>query len=152
MLVVEHAADLAAYAGQLLGRSAWREITQADIDDFARITGDDHWIHVDVERAAREMPGGKTIAHGLYVMSLSPFLQRDIYKIRQRGRGLNYGYDKLRFVVPVPVGSRVRLALTLTSAEPHPKGTRIVNEAVIELEGSERPAIVASHIVLIENP
>jgi acyl dehydratase len=152
MLVVEHAADLATHAGQLLGHSEWKQITQADIDDFARITGDDHWIHVDVERAAREMPGGKTIAHGLYVLALSPFLQRDIYKIRQRGRGLNYGYDKLRFVIPVPVESRVRLALTLTAVEPHHKGTRIVNEAVIELEGSERPAIVASHIVLIENP
>lgn len=152
MLIVEHARDLAAYAGKLLGRSGWIEVDQQAIDDFAKLTGDDHWIHVDVERASREMPGGRTIAHGLYLVSLMPKLQRDIYKVEQRGRGLNYGYDRLRFIAPVPVNSRVRLALTLVEAETHARGIRLVNEAAIELEGAERPAIVAQHILLIENP
>ena len=75
MLIVDHARDLAAHEGQLLGRSAWMTVTQEAIDDYARLTGDDHWIHVDVERAAREMPGGKTIAHGLFIISLQPALQ-----------------------------------------------------------------------------
>lgn len=152
MLTVEHPRDLAAYAGQLLGHSAWVDIPQSAIDDFARLTGDDHWIHVDVERAGRETPDGRTIAHGLYLVSLMPRLQRDIYTVRRRGRGLNYGYDRLRFVSPVPVDSRVRLALTLAEAEAHPKGTRIVTDAVIELKGNENPAVVARHILLIENP
>ncbi|QQM29796.1 MaoC family dehydratase [Martelella lutilitoris] len=151
MLIVDHARDLAAHEGQLLGRSAWMTVTQEAIDDYARLTGDDHWIHVDVERAAREMPGGKTIAHGLFIISLQPALQREIYQIRARGRGLNYGYDRMRFIAPVPVESRIRLALTLVAAEPHALGTRIVNDAVIELEGSEKPAIATRHIVLIEN-
>ena len=152
MLNVEYAADLAAHSGQAIGHSGWVEITQAAIDDFARLTGDDHWIHIDVERAAREMPGGRTIAHGLYLVSLMPRLQREIYAVENRGRGLNYGYDKLRFVAPVPVGSRVRLALTIVEAERHPKGTRLVTEASIELEEADKPAIVARHILLIENP
>jgi len=152
MLTVDTAGELAAYTGQPLGRSGWVDINQAAIDDFARLTGDDHWIHVDVERAAREMPGGRTIAHGLYLVSLMPRLQRDIYAVTNRGRGLNYGYDRLRFVAPVPVGSRVRLALTLIEAEPHPRGTRIVTEAAMELEAAEKPAVVARHILLIENP
>ncbi|MEO3387992.1 MaoC family dehydratase [Mesorhizobium sp. CAU 1741] len=152
MITVEHAGDLAAYAGQRLGHSDWVEVKQDAIDDFARLTGDDHWIHVDIERASREMPGGHTIAHGLYMVSLMPRLQRDIYTVQKRGRGLNYGYDKLRFVAPVPVGSRVRLALTLAEAAPHPRGTRIVCEAAMELDGAEGPAVVARHILLIENP
>ncbi|WP_180899565.1 MaoC family dehydratase [Martelella soudanensis] len=152
MLTVDHARDLADHAGERLGHSEWVAVTQDAISEFARLTGDDHWIHVDVDRAAREMPGGKTIAHGLYLVSLMPHLQRDIYRIEHRGRGLNYGYDRMRFVMPVPVGSRIRLALTLVEAEAHPKGTRIVNDTVIELEGAERPAIVARHILLIEDP
>ena len=152
MLTVEHASDLAAHAGQAIGHSGWVEITQVAIDDFARLTGDDHWIHVDVERAAREMPGGKTIAHGLYVVSLMPRMQRDIYKVEKRGRGLNYGYDRLRFGLPIPVGSRVRLSLTIVEAAPHARGTRLTSEASMEMEGADKPAIVARHIMLIENP
>lgn len=152
MLVVEHAADLAAHAGRELGRSDWTEITQQAVDAFAALTGDDHWIHVDLKRAAREMPDGRTIAHGLYLVSLMPRLQRDIYRIERRGRGLNYGYDRLRFVSPVPVGSRVRLALSLVEATAHARGTRLVTEASIEVESVEKPAVVARHILLIENP
>lgn len=152
MLRVAHALDLAAHAGKSLGHSQWVAIRQDDIDAFARLTGDDHWIHVDVERAAREMPGGRTIAHGLYLVSLMPRLQREIYAVEKRGRGLNYGYDRLRFVAPVPEGSRVRLALSLVEAEAHPRGARLVTEAAIELEGSGKPAVAARHILLIENP
>lgn len=151
MITVEQPADLAEHAGQRLGHSDWVEIDQQAIDGFARLTGDDHWIHVDTERASREMPGGKTIAHGLHLVSMMPRLQREIYAVRKRGRGLNYGYDKIRFIAPVPVGSRIRLALTLVEAAPHPRGTRIVCDAAIELDGADIPAVVARHILLIEN-
>ncbi len=151
MLTVEHATDLKAHEGSELGVSEWVTITQADIDDFARLTGDDHWIHVDVARAATDMPGGKTIAHGLFVLSFVPVLQRQIYKVSKRGRGFNYGYDRVRFVSPVPVESRVRLRQKLVSAARHDKGTRLEIDATIEVEGAERPAIVARNILLIED-
>ncbi|MCT8989902.1 MaoC family dehydratase [Chelativorans sp. SCAU2101] len=151
MLTVERAIDLKAHAGKVLGSSDWVTVEQEAIDTFARLTGDDHWIHVDRERARREMPGGRTIAHGLYLLSLIPFLQRSIYAVRRRGRGLNYGYDRVRFVSPVQEGSRVRLTLKLIDAAPHPRGTRVETETTIELEGSDRPALVASNILLIED-
>lgn len=151
MLTAEHALDLKAYEGQELGTSDWVTVAQQNIDDFARLTGDDHWIHVDVERAKTEMPEGRTIAHGLFILSFAPALQRQIYRIEQRGRGFNYGYDRVRFVSPVPVGSRVRLKQTLVAAERHEKGTRLEIEATIEIEGETRPAIVARNIILIED-
>ena len=151
MLTVERTIELKAHAGEVLGSSDWITIGQEAIDTFARVTGDDHWIHVDRERASREMPGGRTIAHGLYLLSLIPFLQRSIYAVRRRGRGLNYGYDRIRFLSPVPEGSRVRLTLKLVDASPHPRGTRLETEATIELEGSDKPALVASNILLIED-
>lgn len=149
MLTVEKAIDLKTHVGTSIGMSEWVRIEQAAIDDFARLTGDDHWIHVDVERASQEMPGGKTIAHGLYILSLIPVLQRQVYKIEQRGRGLNYGYERVRFTSPVPVLSRVRLNLDLVSVEPQGAFTRIETDAVMELENSGKPAAVARNIVLI---
>jgi acyl dehydratase len=151
MLTVEHALDLKAYEGQVLGTSDWVTVTQEDVDAFARLTGDDHWIHVDVARARTEMPEGKTIAHGLFILSFVPTLQRQIYGVRQRGRGLNYGYDRVRFVSPVPVGSRVRLRQTLVAAARHERGTRLKIDATIEVDGATRPAIVARNILLIED-
>lgn len=152
MLTVQTAPDLAAHAGTLLGRSGWVEISQDKIDAFADLTGDRHWIHVDVARAGREMPGGRTIAHGLFILSLIPDLQHQIYAVERRGAGLNYGYDRVRFVGTVPVGSRVRLALTLTNIEPHAQGTRVLTEATIEIEGSDKPALVANNILLLKDP
>jgi acyl dehydratase len=151
MLKVERAADLQAHAGGVLGVSGWVAVEQQAIDAFARLSGDDNWIHVDVERASREMPGGRTIAHGLYVLSLIPRLQREVYAVQRRGRGLNYGYERVRFLAPVPVGSRIRLTMSLIEAAPHPKGTRIEAEATMEIEGSVRPALIARTIVLIED-
>ena len=152
MLTVNRAADLAAYAGHLLGRSDWVEIDQGKIDAFANLTGDQHWIHVDVERAAREMPGGRTIAHGLFLLSLIPDLQHQIYAVENRGAGLNYGYDRVRFVSPVPVGSKVRLALTMTTVEPHSQGTRVITESTIEILDSDKLALVANNILLLRDP
>ena len=151
MQTFETAADLAARAGTPLGSSDWVRIDQAMIDAFADLTGDRHWIHVDVERARREMPGGRTIAHGLLLLSLIPNLQHQVYAVTRRGAGLNYGYDKVRFVSQVQVGSRVRLALTVVETEPHAMGTRVMTDATIEVEGGDKPALVARNILLLKD-
>lgn len=148
-VVVEHAADLAAYLDRPLGASEWVSLDQAMIDAFAKLTGDDHWIHVDVERAGREMPQGKTIVHGFLVLSLIPFLQRNIFTVRQRGKGLNYGCNRVRFTAPVTVGSRVRLRQSVKECTRQEASTRITFESTIEVEGQERPALVAETIVQI---
>ncbi len=149
MVVVETAMELAQHAGRSLGATDWTEITQARIDSFADLSGDDHWIHVDTARAAREQPGGKTIAHGLYLLSLIPRLQRQLFRIERRGAGLNYGYDRVRFVAPVPVGSLVRLTQTLTSATRRGDGTQLEITSTIEIRGSARPALVAEGLLLV---
>ena len=151
MLVLQTPADLLGHVCEKMGMSDWFTITQDHISDFARVTGDDFWIHVDTERAAREMPGGKTIAHGLFTLALVPRLQRDIFRIDKRGKGLNYGSNKVRYTAPVPVGSRVRLHQTLASAGRSGAGTRITTLCEFEIEGNERPALVAEFILLIND-
>ena len=148
-VVVEHASDLAAYVGQPLGTSDWVRLDQSMIAAFAALTGDDHWIHVDVERAAREMPQGRTIVHGFLVLSLIPFLQRGVYTVRQRGKALNYGCNRVRFTAPVPVDSRVRLRQSVKECVRVQGGTRITFDSTIELEGQERPAVVAETLLQI---
>lgn len=148
-LALEHAADFAAHAGSPLGPSDWVTLDQAKIDGFAALTGDDHWIHVDAERASRELPQGRTIAHGFLVLSLIPFLQRSVYTIRQRGKGLNYGCNRVRFTAPVPVGSRVRLHQSVKECVRLEAATRITFESTIEIEGQERPALVADTILQV---
>src|SRR5258705_13607857 len=109
MLELETPLDIKQHVGRELGPSEWMTVDQPMIDQFAKATGDHQWIHVDVERAAKEMPGGKTIAHGFLTLSLIPGLTRltSVMKTPPR-HTLNYGLNKVRFVSPVPVGSRVR--------------------------------------------
>ena len=149
MLEVERAADLAEYVGQHLGTSDWVTIDQAMSDAFADATGDHQWIHMDVERAKREMPGGRTVAHGYLTLSLLPRLAAGITRIRQRARGINYGANKLRFTAPVPSGARVRLHQVLKQVEPLRGGVRLTIEATVEIEGGSRPALVAETISLV---
>lgn len=151
MLTLQTPADFLDLVGQPLGTSDWIAIDQARIDEFARATGDDFWIHVDVERAAREMPGGRTIAHGLLLLGLVPVLQRQNFAVLRRGKGLNYGSDRVRYTAQVPVGSRVRLRQSVRAAERVGAATRLTTDCVIELEGSERPAVVAEFIVLFQD-
>ncbi len=148
MLEVDTPADLVAHVGHPLGTSDWVLIDQAMIDAFAAATGDHQWIHVDVARARRESPGGKTIAHGYLTLSLLPRLSQQIYAIRHRSRSINYGSNKVRFTAPVPAGSRVRLHQTLTAIEPVEGGVRLTFAATIEIEGSDRPALVAETLAL----
>src|SRR6266705_5398816 len=116
-LKVEYPKDLLKLVGKELGPSEWMTVDQAMIDKFAEATGDHQWIHVDVERAKREMPGGKTIAHGYLTLSLVPRLGATLVKVAKRRRGINYGSNRVRFTAPVPAGARVRLRLQIGKAE-----------------------------------
>lgn len=146
MLELERLADLAQYVGKEIGVSDWFTVDQEIIDKFADATGDHQWIHVDVERAKREMPGGKTIAHGYLTLSLVPRLAQTIYRVKKRSRGLNYGSNRIRFTGQVPAGSRIRLRQKIKAVDPVEGGVRITSESTVEVEGSERPALVAETI------
>ncbi|MEI9991303.1 MAG: MaoC family dehydratase [Rhizomicrobium sp.] len=140
---------VAALAGQEIGVSDWVEITQERINAFAEATGDHQWIHVDVERAKTQMPGGKTIAHGYLTLSLIPWLTGGMLRIDGVTRGINYGSNKVRFTNMVPVGSKVRARQKLISAEPKAGGMQLINEVTIEIEGQTRAACIAETISLI---
>lgn len=148
MLEVDRPGDIRAHLGKELGVSEWVLIDQAMINAFADATGDHQWIHVDVERARREMPDGKTIAHGYLTLSLLPRLSASIYSIRKTSRGINYGSNKVRFTAPVSVGSRVRLHQVLKTVDDIKGGVRLTFDSTVELEGSDRPALVAEALVL----
>src|SRR6202048_2848461 len=145
MLELERPGDLAQYVGKEIGVSDWFTVDQAIIDKFADATGDHQWIHVDVERAKSEMPGGKTIAHGYLTLSLVPRLGQTIYRVKHRSRGLNYGSNRVRFTGQVSAGSRIRLRQKIKSVEPVEGGVRITSENTIEVEGASRPALGAGH-------
>jgi len=150
MLKLETPKDVLTHIGTELGPSEWLTVTQEMIDKFAEATGDHQWIHVDVERAKRELPGGKTIAHGYLTLSLLPRLAPTLMSVAKRRRGLNYGSNKIRFITPVPAGSRIRLRQKLVQAEPiEDNGIRITSQMTMEVEGSERPAMVAETISVV---
>ena len=146
MLELERPSDLAQYVGKEIGVSDWFTVDQAIIDKFADATGDHQWIHVDIERAKREMPGGKTIAHGFLTLSLVPRLGQTIYRVKQRSRGLNSGSNRVRFTGQVQAGSRIRLRQKIKAVDPVEGGVRITSENTVEVEGATRPALVAEII------
>jgi acyl dehydratase len=131
--------------GQQIGTSDWQEIDQKRIDLFAEATGDHQWIHVDPERAAAG-PFGSTIAHGYLTLSLAPALLQQVITVEGMSFGVNYGCNKVRFPAPVPVGSRVRMGVTVGSSEKVSGGTQwgvqVVFDLVIEVEGAPKPACV----------
>jgi acyl dehydratase len=139
--------DLPGLVGQEVGVSDWVQITQERVNQFAEATGDHQWIHVDVERANREIGG--PIVHGYLTLSLLPFLSAGLMPVKGVTRGINYGSDKVRFISMVRVGKRVRLRQKLIGAEPKSGGVQIKNECTIEIEGEDRPACVAETISVI---
>lgn len=140
-------ADLAGLVGQELGVSDWVTIDQQRVNQFAEATGDHQWIHVDVERATREIGG--PIAHGFLTVSLIPMLGAQVFRVNGVTRGINYGSDKVRFTNMVRVGKRVRMRSKLVSAEPKSGGMQLKQENTIEIEGEERPACVAETITVL---
>ncbi|MET3473440.1 acyl dehydratase [Novosphingobium sp. 1529] len=145
----EHIAcdGLASRVGTTLGTSRWITIDQAMIDAFAELTGDRQWVHVDVERANREL--GSTIAHGHLTLSLLPQMLADIVEITGVAHGLNYGLDKVRFLEKVGAGSRVRGHQSLLAIEPRGAGLLARFGVKIEIEGQARPACIAEALVLL---
>lgn len=139
-----HFNDLETLVGQEVGVSNWHEITQTQVNKFAEATGDHQWIHVDVERATKEL--GHPIAHGYLTLSLLPMFAAQVMKIDGVSRGINYGCNKVRFTNMVPVGSKVRLRQKCLKVEPKAGGKQVTMEATIEIEGQDRPACVAESI------
>jgi acyl dehydratase len=147
---IAHPSDFADLVGKEIGVSAWVDVDQTMIDGFAAATGDHQWIHVDVERARREMPGGRTIAHGFLLLSLFPRLSEQCFTVGQVRHTLNYGCNQVRFTSMVPSGSRVRLHLAVAGAEYRGDGGwRISFRGTLELDGSARPAVVAETVRVI---
>ncbi|OJX65239.1 MAG: enoyl-CoA hydratase [Micrococcales bacterium 73-13] len=138
-------ADLPSLEGRELGASSWLEVTQQRIDTFADATGDHQYIHVDPERA-KDGPFGTTIAHGFLTLSLFVPLWSEILEVRDASTFVNYGLDKVRFTSPVPAGSSVRLVATMRKVAEVQGGYQIHVDAVMEIEGQERPAVVIESI------
>jgi acyl dehydratase len=143
------ATGLKDLVGQPLGTSSWVTIEQDRIDRFAEATGDHQWIHVDPERA-KDGPFGSTIAHGFLTLSLIPALGWEVYTIEGARLSVNYGLNRLRFITPVKVGSRVRAHLVLAAVdEVAGDALQVATTVTIELEGAEKPAAVAETLARI---
>jgi acyl dehydratase len=138
--------ELETLVGEHLGTSDWVDITQERIDLFAEATGDHQWIHVDPEQA-KNGPFGATIAHGYLTLSLLPLFYSTIYRVEGVRMGINYGANKVRFLTPVPVGSRVRGSIEVGEVKRVPNGgAQVTWNVTVELEGSEKPACYAEAI------
>jgi acyl dehydratase len=145
--VITSVEDALATVGQELGVSRWLEVNQDRIDQFADVTMDHQWIHVDVEKARAESPYGATIAHGFLTLSLIPGVSKDNYRVENAKMGINYGLNKVRFLSAVTAGSRIRVRSELADA------TRVGDDTVnltvrhtVEIDGVDKPAAVAELI------
>src|SRR5919109_3816576 len=138
MLTLTGLDELKAHEGEEVGVSDWHEVTQESVNEFADVTGDHNWIHVDVERA-KETPFGGTIAHGYYTLSLAPKFSYSLLSIEGFAFGVNYGVNRVRFPAPLPVGSKVRMRMRLASVEDIPGGAQITTELTFERDGGGKP-------------
>lgn len=134
--------EIKAKVGEEIGVSVWHEVTQADIDRFAEVTGDDQWIHVDPQRA-KDTPFGGTIAHGYYTLSLGPRFMYELLDVQGFAFAVNYGIDKVRFPAPLPVGQKVRMRLSIVGVDDIPGGIQMATTYTFETESGEKPVCVA---------
>ena len=140
--------ELKALVGETIGPSGWREVTQAEIDKFAEVSGDHQWIHVDVERAKTDSPFGTTIAHGNLTLSMVDGFRDQLFRSEGFTMGVYYGWNKIRFPAPVPSGSRIRASLETVSVDEVGNGWfQLVQRWTVEVEGNEKPACVAESVV-----
>ena len=137
--------ELKGLVGSAIGVSDWLTIDQTRIDQFAAVTGDDQWIHVDPVRAAAGM-FGSTVAHGFLTLSLLPFFIRSSHKVGGARMSVNYGLNRVRFPAPVPVNSRLRAHFKLLSYEPIEGGVQLITEVTVEREGQTKPVCVAESV------
>jgi acyl dehydratase len=148
MLTLSGLDELKAHAGQDVGVSDWHEVTQEEINEFADVTGDHNWIHIDVERA-KKTPFGGTIAHGYYTLSLAPKFSYSLMSVEGFAFGVNYGVNRVRFPAPLPVGSKVRMHMKLASVEEVSNGVQITTELSFEREGGDKPVCVAESLARV---
>jgi acyl dehydratase len=149
MKTYETVADLQPLVGEVVGTSDWILVDQQRINTFADATGDHQWIHVDPERAATG-PFGAPIAHGFLTLSLLPVFSQNAFTIQHFRLGVNYGLNKVRFLKPVPVNSRLRAHFKLRNFEPlDNKGTQLTYEMTVEMEGGDKPVCVAESILRV---
>jgi acyl dehydratase len=141
--VIKSIEDAKALEGKEVGLSDWIIVDQNRINQFAEATGDYQWIHVDIERAKRELPGGKTIAHGYLTLALIPALTGQFVRVENLTRALNFGCNKVRFYSMVPVGSRVRGRAVVKQARQRGGALHLVSEVTVEVEGERKPACIA---------
>jgi acyl dehydratase len=147
MQTVNGVEGLQALIGQPVGPSEWREMTQEDVNSFAELSGDDQWIHVDVERAKKESPFGGPIAHGFLTLSLIPRFLPQLYSFTGFTMGVNYGLEKVRFPSPVPVGAKLRAKAVIDEVTDIKGGIQVLTTVTFEVEGSPKPACVAASVV-----
>jgi acyl dehydratase len=147
MKTVNGVEELQSLIGQTVGPSNWREVTQEDVNRFAELSGDDQWIHVDVERAKSESPFGTTIAHGNLTLSLIDGFRLDLIQSTGFKLGVNYGWNKVRFPAPVPIPSKLRATASVVSVDEIGGGWwQIVTRFTVEIEGAEKPVCVADSV------
>jgi len=150
MKLISSIDDATGLVGSELGVSEWVTIDQQRVNDFADVTGDHQWIHVDVERAKAESPYGAPIAHGFLTLSMIPALSKDNFRVQNAKLVINYGLNKVRFLAAVPVGSRIRVRSELADAVSKDEGTvDLTVRHTIEIDGSEKPAAVAEMIARV---
>jgi acyl dehydratase len=140
--------ELRQAEGETLGTSEWHDVSQADIDAFADVTGDHQWIHVDPDRA-KDTPFGGTIAHGYYTLSLAPKFTEQVLALDGFAFAINYGLNKVRFPAPLPVGGRVRMSARLAKLEVVPGGAQMTLELTFERDGGEKPVCVAESLARV---
>jgi acyl dehydratase len=146
--IIDGIEELKTLIGQEVAASDWLEVTQSRINDFADATEDHQWIHIDVERAKSDSPFHSTIAHGFLTLSMLPHLAAQAFKVEGDFKmGINYGLNRLRFVSPVPAGSRVRAKFTLQQVEDVAGGVQLTWSVTCEIEGGAKPALVAEWLV-----
>jgi acyl dehydratase len=139
--------ELKGLVGQTIGPSEWREVTQDLIDQFAEVSGDDQWIHVDTERAKTESPFGTTVAHGNLTLSMIDGFRSGLMESSGFRMGVNYGWNKVRFPAPVPAGTRIRAIIETLSVDEIGDGWhQIVQKWTVEVEGGEKPVCVAESV------
>ena len=150
---IEGVEGMRSLLGQEVGPSEWRTVTQADIDTFADLSGDDQWIHVDVERARTESPFKTTIAHGNLTLSLVDGFRKELIEASGFALGVNYGWNKIRFPAPVPVDSNVRARAEIVSIDEVGGGWyQVITRFTIEVEGGDKPCFVGDSVTRVMAP
>jgi acyl dehydratase len=146
-VTIEGVEGMKDLVGKTIGPSEWREVTQEMIDEFAELSGDDQWIHVDVERARNESPFGTTVAHGNLTLSMIDGFRRDLIESTGFKLGVNYGWNKVRFPAPVPVGARLRASAEIVDIDEVGQGWwQVVTRFTVEAEGQDKPVCVGDSV------